>query len=136
MGPVQVITSIIGGAGGLAGLVLLGRFLWDIWAHREERQAERQAAEERGVDAAFLRLERAADRLESDVVRLTASDESNRGRIEKLEDANRALAEENRTFRTVVIGVMNRLRRKPPDSPEAILAFILEHLPFLGKDPS
>lgn len=90
---------------------------------------------------AFSRMIQAAERQDIELARqdrqitgLAEENTEHRGRIEALEESNRALARENRTFREVLVGVMDRLRRKPPDTPESILAYILAHLPHFGKD--
>ena len=44
------------------------------------------------------------------------------------------VVEENRRFRDVILAVMEQLRRIPPPEHSDILAYILKHLPGLGKD--
>lgn len=137
----QIITSAFAGAGGLTGLGAGVVFLVKAWSGRQERRARRSQAEAQDLDAGFSRLVTAAERQDAEIARqdaridrLSKRDAENRSRIEKLEQSNKALAEENRTFREVVVGVMERLRRKPPDSPESILDYILSILPNFGKD--
>lgn len=137
----QIATTILGSLGGLGGIGAGIAFLWKAWSGRQERRARRVQAEAQDLDLAFTRMVRAGERQDAEIARqdaridrLSTRDHENRERIENLEESNRALAEENRTFRQVLLGVMERLRRKPPDSPESILAFIFHHLPYLGKD--
>ena len=139
---VQIATTVLGSLGGLGGIGAGIAFLWKAWVGRQERRARRSQAEAQDLDLAFTRMVRAGERQDAEIARqdaridrLSTRDQENRARIEKLEESNRALAAENRTFRDVLLGVMERLRRKPPDSPESILAFILTHLPHFGKDP-
>lgn len=70
----------------------------------------------------------------SSVIDLAKEVGSLSNRLGKVERENESLARENRTFRRVTLSVMDMLRRKPPETPETILAFILEHLPYIGKD--
>lgn len=70
----------------------------------------------------------------SSVIDLAKEVGSLSSRLGKVERENESLARENRTFRRVILSVMDMLRRKPPETPETILAFILEHLPYIGKD--
>ncbi|WP_344354428.1 hypothetical protein [Brachybacterium phenoliresistens] len=146
-----IVGTIIGALFGTSGLVA-GFKVWTEWQstrelRRTETAAQAAARDDAREESAFIRMERAMERMdreltrtaaerEQDRARAAAEREQDRARIADLETAHQELAEENRTFRTVIAGVVNRLRRKPPDSPEAILAYILEHLPFLGKDPS
>lgn len=142
MSVVQIATTVLGSVGGLTGLGVGISFLWKVWTSRQERRAARARAEAQDVDLAFSRLVKASERQDTEIarqdtkiVRLSEQAKEDRGRITKLEESNKALAAENRTFRQVIVGVMERLRRKPPDSPETILAYILEHLPHFRKDP-
>lgn len=100
-----------------------------------ESRSEKALRLQQQEETTWTHMEAAMSRLDSDVQRLSANDEKSRERITNLEDSNRELAEENRTFRTVIIGVLERLRRQPPDEPASILAYILKHLPHLGKEP-
>ena len=138
---VQIASTVLGSLGGLGGIGAGAAFLWKAWAGRQERRARRAQAEAQDLDLAFTRMVRAGERQDSEIARqdaridrLSTRDRENRSRIEKLEESNRALAAENRTFREVVIGVMERLRRKPPDTPESILDYILTILPHFGRD--
>lgn len=63
-------------------------------------------------------------------VRLSALE----ARTDRLEKANDDLGEENRLFREVVGGIITRLQRTPPDTPETVVSFILDHLPNFGKE--
>lgn len=74
--------------------------------------------------------------LRAEVKRQVADREEDRKRMRCLEKSNETLARDNRTFREVITSVLERLSRKPPDTPESILAYILSRLPHLGKDPS
>lgn len=128
---------------GAIGTVFTGGGLWvglRLWVDHRKNRAE-GARSDRDFEAqrderAVAVMERAMGRLDAEVERLSKADESSRARISRLESSNRELADENRTFRQVIVGVMERLRRQPPDEPASILAFILKHLPHLGKDPS
>lgn len=128
---------------GVVAAVFSGGGIWvglRLWVdHRKNRSDGRRA--DRDIEAqreerAISVMERAMTRLDSEVTRLSKSDESNRSRITELERSNRALAEENRVFRNVIVGVLERLRRQPPDEPESILEYIFKHLPHFRKDPT
>lgn len=142
MSAVQIVTTVIGSLGGVGGLSAGGVFLWKAWVGRQEQRARRAAAAAQDLDLAFTRLVKAGERQDVEISRqdkridrLTERGREDRSRIEDLEASNRSLAQENRTFRAVLLGVMERLRRRPPDTPESILAYIFEHLPHLRKDP-
>ena len=102
---------------------------------RESRSEKAQRLQQH-EETVWTHMEAAMNRLDADVQRLTANDEKSRERITKLEEANRDLATENRTFRDVIVGVLERLRRQPPDEPASILEYIFKHLPNFGKDPT
>lgn len=101
-----------------------------------ESRSEKALRLQQQEETAWTHMEAAMNRLDADVQRLTANDERSRERITKLEDSNRELATENRTFRDVIVGVLERLRRQPPDEPASILEYILKHLPHFRKDPT
>lgn len=101
-----------------------------------ESRSEKALRLQQQEESVWNHMEAAMDRLDADVQRLTANDEKSRERITKLEDSNRDLATENRTFRDVIIGVLERLRRQPPDEPASILEYILKNLPNFRKDPT
>ena len=54
-------------------------------------------------------------------------------RLGRLEQANDSLGQENRVFREVVAGILARLQRDPPDTPDSVVAYILEHIPAFRK---
>lgn len=131
-----LFTGAIGTAFTGGGLWVGLRLLVDHRRNRlEGRRADRDIEAQR-EERAISVMERAMTRLDSEVTRLSKNDESNRARISDLERSNRELAEENRTFRTVIVGVLERLRRQPPDEPASILEYILKHLPNFRKDPT
>lgn len=131
----EAVPSIANALGGGAVISALGYaiyFLWNLWKHREERQGLQEKAEAQSLDAGFSRLVAAAERQDAEIERLGARDAENRERIEALEESNRELIEENRTFRSLLRALMEGLRRKPPDDAETLLELILSRAPFLG----
>lgn len=129
----EILTNALGAVGGVGGLALAIKFLIEKWQERESRQDARERVDAQNLDAGFVRLEAAAKRLDNEVARLGEKVDRQEEEILSLQQSNALLAEENRTFRTVITGIIERLRRHPPDSAEAILTFILEHLPSFGR---
>ena len=133
------ITQALGGGAVLTGVGYAIVVLWRFWTHREERKDLEERAEAQSLDAGFSRLVAAAERQDAEIARqdtriaaLSSQSTEDRGRIEALERSNRELAEENRTFRTLVGAVIEGLRRKPPDSADILLELIFSKAPFLG----
>ena len=132
MDAVTGITNALGGGAIISALGYAIYFLWKLWTHREERHELQEKAEAQSLDAGFSRLVAAAERQDTEIERLGTRDVENRRRIEALEVSNRELAEENRTFRTLLGALVEGLRRKPPDDAETLLDLILSRAPFLG----
>ena len=137
------ITQALGGGAVLTGVGYALVVLWRFWTHREERKDLEERAEAQSLDAGFSRLVAAAERQDAEIARqdtriaaLSSQAAEDRGRIEALEKSNRELAEENRTFRTLVGAVIEGLRRKPPDSADTLLDLIFSRAPFLGEHHS
>ena len=131
----EAVTSIANALGGGAVISAVGYavyFLWKLWSHREERQELKEKAEAQSLDAGFSRLVAAAERQDTEIERLGARDIENRERIEALEKSNRELANENRTFRSLLGALVEGLRRKPPEDAETLLELILSKVPSLG----
>ena len=133
------ITQALGGGAVLTGVGYALVVLWRFWTHREERKDLEERAEAQSLDAGFSRLVAAAERQDAEIARqdtriaaLSSQATEDRGRIEALERSNRELADENRTFRTLVGAVIEGLRRKPPDSADILLELIFSKAPFLG----
>ena len=133
------ITQALGGGAVLTGVGYALVVLWRFWTHREERKDLEERVEAQSLDAGFSRLVAAAERQDAEIARqdtriaaLSSQATEDRGRIEALERSNRELAEENRTFRTLVGAVIEGLRRKPPDSADILLELIFSKAPFLG----
>lgn len=84
-----------------------------------------------------LREDAVEDRRE--IAQLVADQERDRiahdAGMKEMRAKHDAVVEENRRFRDVILTVMEQLRRVPPPEHSEILAFIIKHLPSLGKDP-
>lgn len=119
MGVVEAIAVIVVAALGAAAQIIVSR---RKNGKPSVTNAEVSAAEDPGKQAL------------SSVLVLTEQMGHMSRRLGKVEQENEALARENRTFRRVILTVMDMLRRKPPETPESVLAYILEHLPFIGKE--
>ena len=131
----DAVTSIANALGGGAVISAIGYsiyFLWKLWKHREERHELKEKAEAQSLDAGFSRLVAAAERQDTEIERLGTRDVENRRRIEALEESNRELVAENRTFRSLLGALVEGLRRKPPDDPDTLLDLILSKVPSLG----
>lgn len=128
------ITQALGGGAVISGLGYALVALWRFWTHREERRDLEERAEAQSLDAGFSRLVAAAERQDTEIARLSGRDIENRERIEALEASNRELAEENRTFLSLVNALVEGLRRKPPDDADTLLGLIFQYFPLLG-DP-
>jgi len=131
---VNQVAQALGGGTAIGVLVFAGRAIWTAYTKREDLKEREAAAEAQGLDAGFARLVAAAERQDVEIARLSERSIEDRGRIEALEKSNRELADENRTFRTLVGAVIEGLRRKPPDSADTLLDLIFSKAPFLG-DP-
>ena len=135
------ITQALGGGAVLTGVGYALVVLWRFWTHREERKDLEERAEAQSLDAGFSRLVAAAERQDAEIARqdtriaaLSSQAADDRGRIEALERSNRELAEENRTFLSLVNALVEGLRRKPPDDADTLLGLIFHYFPLLG-DP-
>jgi len=135
---ITVTTQALGG-GAATGLVAWGAYvLWKFWGNRESHRATERRASAQNLDEGFSRLLAASERQDAEMARQDAkitalSDQAieDRKRIGKLEDSNRELAEENRTFRELLGALIEGLRRKPPDDPHTMLELIFARVPFL-----
>jgi len=140
MGTLEVLTTGVGG-GVLAAIVtFLARNIPEWWRQRGEQAVAKAEAAAKRQELTFTLMEKATDRLDKDVKRLSETVAGQQSQITEqasqigeLQEMNAGLAEENRSFRRVILSVMDMLRRRPPETPETILAFILEHLPHIGK---
>ena len=137
--PITPITQALGGGAVITSIGYALVVLWRFWTHREERKDLEERAEAQSLDAGFSRLVAAAERQDTEIARqdkriaaLSSQAAEDRSRIEALEFSNRELAEENRTFRTLVGALVEGLRRKPPDDAETLLDLIFSRVPFLG----
>ena len=126
------ITQALGGGAVISGLGYALVALWRFWTHREERRDLEEKAEAQSLDAGFSRLVAAAERQDEEIARLSGRDVENRERIEALEASNRELAEENRTFLSLVNALVEGLRRNPPDDADTLLGLIFHYFPLLG----
>lgn len=129
---ISTITTALGGGAVLSAVAYAIYFLWKLWTHREERKELQEKVDAQSLDAGFSRLVIAAERQDEEISRLSGRDAENRSRIEALEASNRELADENRTFRTLLGALVEGLRRKPPDDAETLLGLILSKVPSLG----
>lgn len=154
MGTLEVVTTGTGVGVVVAVLGFLARNIPQWWRHRGEQSAQKATAVAKSQEQAFMLLSQAAERLDKDVARLgeqsrsqQAQLETQKGQIEELQGSNTALAEENRTFRRVIIGVVSRLeviaawvrdghQPPPPYTTEQILDYIRDSSPHLWKDQS
>lgn len=152
MGPLELLTTGVGGG----VLVWVGTFLaknlptW--WRHRGEQSAQKADAAAKGQEQAWTILSQAADRLTTEVKRLSEASArqdlqlgTQKTQIEDLQDTNRDLADENRSFRRLILGIVHRLeviaawvrdghQPPPPYTTEQLLEYIREQAPHLGKD--
>lgn len=145
MGPLEILTTGVGGG----VLVWVGTFLAknlpEWWRHRGEQAAQRATAAAKSQEQAFTLLSEAAARLDRDVTRLDEKATTQQSQIEALQGTNRDLAEENRSFRRLILGVVHRLeviaawvrdghQPPPPYTTDQLLEYIREQAPHLGKD--
>lgn len=138
----EVLTTALGGGGLAAVALFVLKNLPDWWRHRGEQAAQKAEASSKNQELAFTLLAKSAERLDADVVRLSTKSDKQQQQIDKqqeqideLQRSNGELAQENRSFLRVIQGVIERLRRKPPEPPEHTLAYIFVQLPHLGKEP-
>lgn len=131
--------QILGGSVFAAAIVYGAIAFWKFWTNREERRDLEERAEAQSLDAGFARLLASSERTDKELARqdarivaLSSQAMEDRSRIEALEISNRELAEENRTFRSLLGAVIEGLRRKPPDDAGTLLDLIFARAPFLG----
>lgn len=152
MGPLEVLTTSTAGV----VLVAVGSYvlknLPEWWRHRGEQAAQKADAAAKSQEQAFTLLSQAADRLNGDVKRLDEQSKTQQAQIttqaeqiKELQGSNTTLAEENRGFRRLVLGIVSRLeviaawvrdghQPPPPYTTEQLLEYIRESAPHLGKD--
>lgn len=108
-----------------------------------------------GLDKAAQWWEKAVERLQSDVDHLKADRAAVKAEYAELKaeyaevkdqaeqlstdflllkESNEALAQENRLFREVLIGVLSRLQELVPETGRPIIEYIIERIPGLGRD--
>ena len=138
----SVLISLVGGGGG-------------VWAFMQARTSKRLGVEQNHIEkesttvtgfrqlvesltgeVSRLREDRDEDRAELRTLRTAQIEDRayyTRG-MDEMRAKHGAVVEENRQFRVVILGVVDQLRRIPPPGHDDILAFILSHLPWLGKE--
>lgn len=94
-----------------------------------------------GLDKAASWWKEAVERLDADVAALKADRAELRAEhtqlrrdFRDLKESYEDLARENRLYREVLTGVMARLQQMAPDTGRPTLDYIIQHIPWLGKD--
>lgn len=152
MGPLEILTTGVGGGVVVWVGTFLAKNLPEWWRHRGEQSAQKATAAAQGQEQAWTILSEAADRLTTEVTRLSEASArqdkqlgTQKTQIEELQGSNTALAEENRTFQRLILGIVHRLeviaawvrdghQPPPPYTTEQLLEYIREQAPHLGKD--
>lgn len=152
MGPIELFTTGIGGGAVVAVITYVAKNFPDWWRHRGEQAAQKADAAAKAQEQAFTLLTQASERLDKEVARLGEKTSGQQkqintqaAQIEELQVDNTALAEENRLFRRVVLGIVHRLeviaawvrdghQPPPPYTTDQLLAYIREHVPHIEKD--
>lgn len=139
---INQVAQALGGGAVVTALAFAARALWIAWTQRDERREREARAKAQSLDLGFARLLASSERQDAELARqearitaLSDQAEEDRSRIEALETSNRELTEENRTFRNLLMAIVEGLRRRPPDDSETLLQMILDKVPWLGTHP-
>ena len=73
----------------------------------------------------------ATKRLDGQMQQMQATLDSMEETVDRVSRENKVLAHENRTFRDVLLGVIERLERIPPAAAAEVVRFILDRIPGL-----
>lgn len=138
----SVLISLVGGGGGVWALMQArtSKRLGVEQNHIEKESTTvtgfRQLVESLTAEVERLREDRDEDRAELQTLRTAQAEDRayyTQG-MDELRGKHDAVAQENRAFRAVILGVLDHLRRVPPPAHTEIVAYILDHFPWLGKD--
>lgn len=124
----SIIALVVGvfGGGGLAQLVQA------IESRRKGVRDHDVAADQHALNALVATVET----LRAEVTRLDTARREDAGRLDDQERRITDLIAENRLYRRVVLGVVERLRRIPPLEAAEVIGYIASHIPLDDERPS
>lgn len=123
----ETIISLILGLIGGGGVVQLAQ-AWT--SHRRGVREADVAADQYALNALVTTVET----LRAEVTRLAAARVDDAARLDEQGEQIGALVEENRLYRRVVLGVVERLRRIPPLDAAEVIGYISTHIDLERKN--
>lgn len=149
---VELLTTGVGGGVIVAVITYVAKNAPEWWRHRGDRAGKKAEAAAKSQEQAFTLLSKTAERLDRDVVRLDEKAEkqaaqlaTQAAQIQELQGSNVTLADENRAFRRLILGIVHRLeiiaawvrdghQPPPPYTTDQLLEYIRESAPHLREE--
>lgn len=122
---ISLVLGVIGGGG--------------LWQGVQAWQSHRKGVRERDVAAdqhALHALVATVETLRAEVTRLDTARKEDAARIDAQDARISDLIAENRLYRRVVLGVVERLRRIPPLDAAEVIGYITSHIPLDDETPT
>ena len=121
---ISLVLGVIGGGGLWQGV--------QAWqSHRKGVRENDVAADQHALNALVATVET----LRAEVARLDAARTVDAARIDAQDVRIGDLVAENRLYRQVVLGVVERLRRIPPLDAAEVIGYIASHIPLDDERP-
>lgn len=122
---ISLVLGVIGGGGLWQGV--------QAWqSHRKGVREHDVAADQHALNALVTTVET----LRAEVSRLDAARTADAARIDAQDVRIGDLIAENRIYRRVVLGVVERLRRIPPLDAAEVIGYIASHIPLDDERPA
>ena len=121
---VALVVGVFGGGG-------LSQLMQAIESRRKGVREQDVAADQHALSALVTTVET----LRAEVARLDAARKADAARIDAQDVRIGDLIAENRLYRRVVLGVVERLRRIPPLDAAEVIGYIASHIPLDDERP-